>query len=141
MNRLVAIAIALLLALPPAAVGQTSDPFGPLPSDPVPPEQPEPTPPPEPVDEDNDLGTAESLGLAGLAAIVIGAVFVAILREGRRIDRRARQAHRGRRGRRSARPTDLQRGTAATATAGEPRAGAKRPPPPPRKRRAKAKRR
>jgi hypothetical protein len=95
-------------------------------------------------EDDGDLGTTESLGLAAIAALLIGAVFVAIRREGRRMDRRARAAHRKRRSRRSGRPADLHRRatTAARSGAGSDGHGkSKPPPPPPRKRRPKAKRR
>jgi hypothetical protein len=149
MKRLAAIAVAsCLLALPAPAMAQSSDPFGPLaPSGPpAPPPEAEPPPQPQAQQEDDGfLGTAEAVGFAAITALIIGAVFVAIRREGRRMDRRAERAHRQRRSKRSARPGDLRRGRTATAAAagagGERRADAKRPPPPPRKRRAKAKRR
>jgi hypothetical protein len=150
MKRFAAIAIATcLLALPAPAMGQSSDPFGPLaPSGPTaPPPEPDPPPQPEVQQEDDDgfLGTTEALGFAAITLLIIAAVFVAIRREGRRMDRRAKQAHRKRRSKRSARPADLHRSATATASAGraggERRSDAKRPPPPPRKRRAKAKRR
>ena len=145
-----AIAIALtLLALPAPAVAQSGSPFGPIdPSGPVTP-PPEPEPPPEPPssveEDDGELGTTESLGLAGIAALIIGAVFVAITREGRRMDRQARRAHRKRRAKGGGRPADLHRratvGASAGRANGDRRTDAKRPPPPPRKRRAKARRR
>jgi hypothetical protein len=148
MKRLAAIAVATcLLALPAPAMAQTNDPFGPLAPSGPPPAPPEPAPQPQPAAEDDDgfLGTTEALGFAALTAVIIGAVFLAIRREGRRMDQRAKRAHRQRRSKRSARPGDLHRGRTATAAAGgangERRADAKRPPPPPRKRRAKAKRR
>jgi hypothetical protein len=150
MKRFAAIAVAsCLLVLPTPAMAQSSDPFGPLgggaPA--TPPPEPEPPPQPDAQQEEDDgfLGTAEALGFAAITALIIGAVFVAIRREGRRMDRRAERAHRRRRSKRSARPADLHRGRTATAAAGgaggERRSDAKRPPPPPRKRRAKAKRR
>ena len=148
MKRLAAIAVATcLLALPAPAMAQTNDPFGPIAPSGPPPPPPEPEPEPQPVAEDDDgfLGTAEALGFAALTAVIIGAVFVAIRREGRRMEQRAKRAHRQRRSKRSARPADLHSGRTAAAAAGgasgERRADAKRPPPPPRKRRAKAKRR
>jgi hypothetical protein len=147
MKRLAAIALAsCLLALPAPAMAQSNDPFGPLaPS--APPPEPEPAPAPQPVAEEDDgfLGTTEALGFAAITALIVGAVFVAIRREGRRMERAAKRAHRQRRSKRSARPADLHKGRTATAAAsgaaGERGAGGKRPPPPPRKRRAKAKRR
>jgi hypothetical protein len=148
MKRLAAIAVATcLLALPAPAMAQTNDPFGPLAPSGPPPAPPEPAPQPQPAAEDDDgfLGTTEALGFAAITLLIIAAVFVAIRREGRRMDRRAKQAHRKRRSKRSARPADLHRSATATASAGraggERRSDAKRPPPPPRKRRAKAKRR
>jgi hypothetical protein len=147
---LAATAIALtLLVLAAPATAQTGTPFGPLDSSgPVTP-PPEPEPPPEPQssieEDDGELGATESLGLAGIAALIIGAVFVAITREGRRMDRRARRANRKRQAKRGGRPADLHRratvGATAGRTNGDRRTDAKRPPPPPRKRRAKAKRR
>ena len=147
MKRLAAIAVAsCLFALPAPAMAQSNDPFGPLaPS--APPPEPEPAPAPQPVAEEDDgfLGTTEALGFAAITALIVGAVFVAIRREGRRMERAAKRAHRQRRSKRSARPADLHKGRTATAAAsgaaGERGAGGKRPPPPPRKRRAKAKRR
>jgi hypothetical protein len=146
MKPLLAIAVAIaLLALGGPAMAQTGDPFNPVdPSGPLtPPPEPEP-PPQQPVAEDDDeLGLTESLALAGIAALIIGAVFVAITREGRRMERR-RRAHRGRKSRRGAAPADLHRRSTTAARAGatgERRSEAKRPPPPPRKRRPKAKRR
>jgi hypothetical protein len=159
MKRLAATAVATcLVALPAPAMAQSGapaqqpgNPFAPLgPTGPVtPPPEPEPAPAPMPQptaqDDDGFLGTTEALGFAALTAVIIGAVFVAIRREGRRMDQRAKRAHRQRRSKRSARPADLHSGRTATAAAGggtgERRADAKRPPPPPRKRRAKAKRR
>jgi hypothetical protein len=147
MKRLAAIAVAsCLLALPAPVMAQSNDPFGPIgPSAPAPP--PEQEPPPQPAAEEDDgfLGTTEALGFAAITMLIVGAVFVAIRREGRRMDRAAKRAHRQRRSKRSARPADLHRGRTATVgasgAAGERRADAKRPPPPPRKRRAKTKRR
>jgi hypothetical protein len=147
MKRLAAIAVAsCLLAVPAPAMAQSNDPFGPLgPS--APPAPPEQEAPPQPVAEEDDgfLGTTEALGFAAITALIVGAVFVAIRREGRRRERAAKRAHRQRRSKRSARPADLHKGRTATAAAsgagGERRAGGNRPPPPPRKRRAKAKRR
>ena len=149
MKRLAAIAVAsCLLALPAPAMAQSNDPFGPIgPSGPgTPPPEPEPAPTPQPVAEEDDgfLGTTEALGFAAITALIVGAVFVAIRREGRRMDRAAKRAHRQRRSKRSARPADLHKGRTATAAAsgaGGERGGGKPPPPPPRKRRAKAKRR
>jgi hypothetical protein len=125
-------------------MAQTGDPFGPLaPSGPTPTQEaPEPAQPPS--EDDGDLGTGESLGLAAIAAVLIGAVFIAVTREGRRMDRKARQAHRGRKSKRGARPADLHKGSTTAARAGaggDRRSQGKRPPPPPRKRRPKAKRR
>ena len=148
MNRLAAIAVAtILLALPAQAMAQQGgDPFGPL-GPTAPPPAPEPEPEPQPVAEDDDsfLGIAEALGFAAITMLIIAAVFVAIRREGRRMERRAKRAHRQRRSKRSARPADLHRGATAAASAGarggESRSQGKRPPPPPRKRRARAKRR
>jgi hypothetical protein len=143
MKRFAAIAVAsCLLALPAPAMAQSTDPFGPLaPS--APPPEPEPAPQPVAEEDDGFLGTTEALSFAAITALIVGAVFVAIRREGRRMERAAKRAHRQRRGKRSARPADLHKGRAATAAAsgaaGE--RGGKRPPPPPRKRRPKAKRR
>lgn len=147
MKRFAAIAVAsCLLALPAPAIAQSTDPFGPIgPSAPAPPPEPEPAPQPVAEEDDGFLGTTEALGFAAITALIVGAVFVAIRREGRRMDRAAKRAHRQRRSKRSARPADLHKGRTATAAAsgagGERSAGGKRPPPPPRKRRAKAKRR
>jgi hypothetical protein len=157
MKRLAAIAVATcMLALPAPAMAQSGDPaqqpsgpFGPLaPAGPPPePPEPEPAPMPQPTAQDDDgfLGTTEALGFAAITMLIIASVFVAIRREGRRMEQRAKRAHRQRRSKRSARPADLHRGRAATAAAGgvsgERRADAKRPPPPPRKRRGRAKRR
>src|SRR5918999_1701383 len=93
MKPLLAIAVAVLLLAQAAPVmaQQGGDPFGPLaPSEPTtPPEAPEPAEPPS--EDDGDLGMAASLGLAAIAAVLVGAVFVAVTREGRR-PRRARGA-------------------------------------------------
>jgi hypothetical protein len=129
---------------PPPQTPPSSDPFGPLApqAPPAPPEEQEPVQPVE--EDDGELGLTASLALAGITALIIGAVFVAITREGRRMDRRKARAHRQRKGRRSARPADLHRqstGSSRTDGMGERRSQAKRPPPPPRKRRPKAKRR
>jgi hypothetical protein len=145
MKRFAAIAVAsCLLALPAPAMAQSNDPFGPLaPS--APPPEPEPAPQPVAEEDDGFLGTTEALSFAAITALIVGAVFVAIRREGRRMERAAKRAHRQRRGKRSARPADLHKGRTATAAAsgaaGERGAGGKPPPPPPRKRRPKAKRR
>jgi hypothetical protein len=143
MKRLLATAVAislLALAAPAGAQTQGGDPFGPLSQPPAEPEAPEPA---QPVEEDDGLGTGATLALAGIALLAIGAVFVAISREGRRMDKKARQAHRGRKSKRGARPADLhKRSTSATTGgSGDRRSQGKRPPPPPRKRRPKAKRR
>jgi hypothetical protein len=151
MRFLVAIgAVVALLALPAAGGAQQPgappstqqpSPFGPpAPVGPQPEPEPPPPPPPPPgveTDDDDSLGGMETLALAGIAVLVMGAVGVAILREGRRMERRNRRA---RRARRSARPADprKRRTGAVAATA---RGNVKAPPPPPRKRRAKAKRR
>jgi hypothetical protein len=146
MKHLAAMAVAsALLALPAPALAQSDDPFGPIgPSQPAPPPEPEPAPEPAAEDDDGFLGTTEALGFAAITVAIIAGVFVAIRREGRRMDQRAKRAHRQRRSKRSARPADLHRSGTATAAAsggGERRTDSKRPPPPPRKRRAKAKRR
>src|SRR5918996_2819860 len=110
----IAVAISLLAQAAPVMAQQGGDPFGPLaPSGPTTPEAPEPAEPPQ--EDDGDLGTAASLGLAAIAAVLIGAVFVVVTREGRRMDRKARQTHRGRKTKRGARPADLHKqGTTAT---------------------------
>jgi hypothetical protein len=140
----IAVAISLLAQAAPVMAQQGGDPFGPLaPSEPTaPPEAPEPAEPPS--EDDDDLGMAASLGLAAIAAVLIGAVFVAVTREGRRMDRKTRQAHRGRKAGRGARPSDLHRRSTTAGRAGgggDRRSDGKRPPPPPRKRRPKSKRR
>jgi hypothetical protein len=144
MKRTAAIAIAFAMFALPAPVLAQGDPFGPLaPSAPPEPAPPPPQPAPAQEDDDDSLGLAASLGLALLAALAIGAVFVAIVREGRRMDRR--KASRGRAAKRGARPANPRRfGSASSRSPAAARQGGgdgKRPPPPPRKRRPKSKRR
>jgi len=152
MKRTAAIALACaliapvvaLLALPAPALAQGSDPFGPIgPS--APPEQ-QPAPQPQPTttssNDDGGPGLWASVGLAAIAVAAIGGVFVAIVREGRRMDRRrSRRKAKGLRSADSRRRSPAAARTAAAGSAGERRSDGKRPPPPPRKRRAKSKRR
>jgi hypothetical protein len=140
MRSLAVITAALfLLAAPAGAAAQGGDPVRPV-LPPGEPEEPEPAPPPEA--DDQALGTTETLALAGIALLLIGAVGVVIAREGGRLRRGAR---RRRRARRTRRRREQRRGGVtplrSTAPVGAGRGDAKRPPPPPRKRRSKAKRR
>lgn len=143
MSRLAAVlsplAIALALAVAGPAMAQGGNPFGPL-TPQTPPPQPPPPPAPEPVSQpdDGELSARESLGLAAIAALLIGGVFVAIVREGGRLGRGQRRRRKHERERRAKATEPRKRGAAAFRSSTP--AAAKAPPPPPRKRRAKAKR-
>jgi hypothetical protein len=135
-----------LLALPGTVAAQEnsaggSSAFGPLaPTGPVTSSDEQPQPQPQPAQQpqpqlpassgDEMLGTPEVLAFVGIEILLLGALGVAIAREGGggRISRRGRHARR-------AQPPRRKRGATHS------RAGLKAPPPPPRRRRAKAARR
>lgn len=143
MTRLAASLALLLLSAPAPALAQGGNPFGPL-SPQTPPPQPQPAPPQQPAQSDDDrfLGTTEALGFAAIALVLIGGVFVAIVRDGGRGNRGVRRRKRRETDPRAPATEPSKRGAAAFRSSAPAKAHtkAKAPPPPPRKRRAKAKR-
>jgi hypothetical protein len=136
---LAAIAVAIaLLAVPGAALAQQEgSAFGPL-APTVPSEEPQQPqapgqsqlPPVMPFSEPTNgpLSMSEMLVFLVIEALLLGAIAVAIAREGGGLRRRARRQRHARR----ARPPARNRGATHLTT------GAKAPPPPPRRRRPKA---
>lgn len=133
-----------LLTVPATAVAQDGSaaggsPFGPLgpsaPSSPPAEDPPQPQQPPQPLPQapvteasDEMLGTTEVLVFVAIEALLLGALSMAIAREGRGIRRAARRGRHSRR----AQPPRRKRGAVHLP------AEANAPPPPPRRRRAKA---
>lgn len=135
-------AVIAFFVLSAGAGAQGGSPFGPLPPTPPPTPAPQPAPadPDDAQADDDELGTVELLGLAGIAVLLFAGVAVGITREGGRLGRRsARGEGRSRRGRRSRPPRGKPPPSKAPASKGPT---TKAPPPPPRKRRRqKSKRR
>ncbi|HWH45666.1 MAG TPA: hypothetical protein VNT32_13125 [Thermoleophilaceae bacterium] len=140
MAKLLATTLAVLLLAPASALGQ-GNPFGPIaPPQPAPPPIQEPEPPAPPQVDDQELSLVESLFLAGIAAALIGGVFILITRESGRFGRARRRERRG--GPRGPKLDDRKRGAGAFRATGGHSAGSRgagAPPPPPRKRQKPAK--